>query len=70
MFEDVIIDAKTDRHNLMCSIVAHDKKTEYEDEEFSIGDMPIPKNATTESLEALGDTLNFIDCWLKLFDGN
>ena len=28
------------------------------------------KNSTTEALEALDDTLNFIDCWLKLFDRN
>ena len=33
------------------------KKTSYEDEEISIGDMPIPKNSTTEALEALGATL-------------
>ena len=45
-------------------------KTSYEDEEISIGDRPIPKNATTESLEALGATLNFIDIWLKLLDQN
>ena len=46
----------------MCFIVAHDnKKTSYGDEEISIEDNPIPKNSTTEALEALGDTLNFID---------
>ena len=39
--------AITDRYNLMCYIVVHDKKqTSYEDEEKSIGDRPIPKNAT------------------------
>ena len=32
-----------------------------------IGGRPITKNATTKALKALGDTLNFIDCWLKLF---
>ena len=46
----------------MCSIVAHDKKQpSYEDEEISIGYGPINKNTTTESLEALGAILNFID---------
>ena len=55
----------------MCSIVAHDKKQpSYEDEESNIGDRPIPKNLKTEVLEALGDTSNFIDIWLKLFDHN
>ena len=55
----------------MCFIFAHDKKQpSYEDEECSIGDRPIPKNATIESLEALGTTLNFIDIWLKLLDHN
>ena len=27
LFEDFITNARTDRYNLMCSIVAHDKKT-------------------------------------------
>ena len=55
----------------MCSIIAHDKKQPlYEDKENSIGDIPIPKNATTEALEALGATINFIDCCIKLFEFN
>ena len=28
----------------------------------------IPKNVTTEALEALSATLNFIDIWLKLLE--
>ena len=32
--------------------------------------MPIPKNASTEALEALCVTLNFINCWIKQFDHN
>ena len=32
--------------------------------------MTITKNSTAESLEALDTTLNFIDCWFKLFDHN
>ena len=43
----------------MCTIVTHDLKTSYEDEESSIGDRPILKNAATEELEALGATLIF-----------
>ena len=46
------------------------KKPSYEDEEISIGDRTIRKNATTNALEELGATLSFIDIWLKLFDGN
>ena len=55
----------------MCSIIAHDKKQpSYEDEESSIGYRPIPINATTETLEALVDTFNFINIWNKLLDEN
>ena len=32
--------------------------------------MPIPKNASTEALEALCVTLNFINFWIKQFDHN
>ena len=55
----------------MCSLVAHDKNLPYyEDGEISIGDRVISKHVTTESLEALSATLNFIDIWLKLFEYN
>ena len=63
LFEDFIRHARTDIYHLMCSIIVHDKKQpSYEDEEISIGDMPIPKNSTTEALEALvaHDKKNFI----------
>ena len=68
LFEDFITHARSDRYNLMCYLVSHDKiQPAYEDDEISIGDMSILKNETTESLEALGATLNFIDIWFKLF---
>ena len=71
LFEYFIKNARTDRYNFMCYIIAHDKQQPfYDDEESSIGGIPIPENATTEALEALGDTLNFIDCWLELFHKN
>ena len=55
----------------MCYIISHDKQQPtYVDDEISGGGIPITKNATTESLEALGDILNFIYCWLKLFHRN
>ena len=39
----------------------------YEDDESSIEDRSIPKDATTKALKALGATINFIDIWLKCF---
>ena len=48
----------------------HEKKLPYEDEEISIGDSIISKKCDNRSIEALGDTLNFIETWLKLLDKN
>ena len=71
MFEVFITHARTERYNLMCSLVAHNIiQPDYEDSESSIGDRSIPKNETTKELKALGATLNFIDIWLKLFVDN
>ena len=48
LFEDFITHARTDRYNLMCSLVAHRKKLPaYEDDESSIGDRLLPKHVTT-----------------------
>ena len=48
LFEDFITHARTDRYNIMCSIVVHDKKQPYyEDDESSIVDRLIPKYVTT-----------------------
>ena len=71
MFEDFMTHARTDRYNLMCHLVAHDKmQPNYEDDESSLGDRSIPKDATTKELTELGATLNYIDVWLKLFLDN
>ena len=43
---------------------------DYKYDESSIGDRTIPDNATTKTLEELGDTVNFIDIWLKLLHAN
>ena len=49
MFKDFMRHARTDRYNLMCSLVAHDKiKPSYEDDVSSIEERSIPKNATTK----------------------
>ena len=62
LFEDFMTHAGTDRYNLLCFIVTHDKKQpSFEDEGKSIGDIPITKNVTIEALETLGSTFNFID---------
>ena len=38
-FEDFITQARTDRYNPMCSLVAHDRfQLDYKDDEISIGD--------------------------------
>ena len=53
----------------MCSSVAHDKKQPaYVYEKSSLYFWLITKYTTTEALEALGVTLNFIYIWLKLFE--
>ena len=68
MFEDFITQAITYRYNIMCSLVAHDKmKPNYEDDESSLRDMSIPKDATPKALESLGATINFIDICLNCF---
>ena len=51
----------------MCYVVAHDRfQPDYEDDVRSIGNREIPNNATIITLEALGDTFNFIGIWLEL----
>ena len=70
-FGDFITQERTDRYNLMCYLVSHDKfQLDYKDDDISIGDRSITDNATTKTLESLGATINFIDIWFKLFLGN
>ena len=48
LFEYFITHARTGRYNLICSLVAHDKKRPaYKYYESSIGDRLIPKHVTT-----------------------
>ena len=71
VFNDFIRNDRTYRCNIMCSITAHDKlQLTYVDDASIIGDRAIPKNETTAALKSLGETLNFICCWLKLFHKN
>ena len=70
-FEDFITKAGTDRYNIMCSLVAHDRLQENKtDDEISIGDILIPIDATVKALKSLGATFNFIDTWLHNFCDN
>ena len=70
-FEDFITQARTDRYNLMCSLVAHDRlEPDYKDNETSISNRAIPNDATIKTLHLLGATFNFIDIWLKLLREN
>ena len=67
-FEDFITQARTDRYNIMCSLVAHDRSQDNKkDDEISIGDREIPNYATVKALKLLGATFNFIDIWLHNF---
>ena len=70
-FEGFIIQARTYRYNIMCSLVAHDRLQDNEqDDESSLGDREIPKGATVKALSSLGATFNFIDIWLHNFCHN
>ena len=55
----------------MCSLVAHDRLQDNEqDDESSLGDREIPKDATVKALNLLGATFNFIDIWIHNFRHN
>ena len=70
-FEDFIKQARTDRYNIMCSLVAHDRlQDDYKDNEISIGNIAIPNDAIVKALKSLGATFNFIDIWLHLLREN
>ena len=52
----------------MCSLVAHDRMQDNEqDDEISTGDRVIPNFATVKALKSLDATFNFIDIWLHSF---
>ena len=49
--EDFIAQAITDRYNIMCFLVAHDRLQENKtDDESSIGDREIPNDATVKAI--------------------
>ena len=51
MFEDFITQERTERYNLMCYLVAHDRlQPDYEDDVISIGDIEILNDASVKTL--------------------
>ena len=69
--EDFITQARTDRYNIMCSLVAHDRlQSDYKDDESSIGNRAIPNDSTVKALFSLCATFNFIDIWLQFLREN
>ena len=53
-FEGFITQAITDRYNIMCSLVAHDRLQENKpDDESSIGDRVIPNDATVKIIKII-----------------
>ena len=70
-FEGFIKQARTDMYNIMCYLVAQDRlQDNYQDDEISLGDRVIPKDATVKALKSLGVTFNFTDIWLHNFIKN
>ena len=55
----------------MCSLVAHDRLQDNDqNDEISLNDRVIPKDATVKALKSLGVTFNFINIWLHNFRQN
>ena len=66
VFEEFIINARTDRYNIMCSIDANEKNYPLvHDDESSGGGFPLRSNSTTEALVSLSLTIDFIGCCLQ-----
>ena len=66
VFEGFIRNTRTDRYNTMCDIDAHETMNQSEHDDVSSGvGYPLPSNSTTEALDLLGATIDFIGCWLK-----
>ena len=72
VFEGFIINARTDRYNIMCSIDAYEKEHQLSscDDGISGGGCPLTTTSMTEALESLGATIDFIGCWLKALEHN
>ena len=67
LFDGFIINARTDRYNIMCSIDAYEKEHQsYSCDDGSSGVFfSIPTNSTIETLKLPGATIDFIGCLRK-----
>ena len=56
----------------MCSIDAHEREQQSSsfDDDSGGGGCTLPTNSTTETLEFIGATIDFIGCWLKYSEHN
>ena len=72
VFEGFIVNARTDRYNIMCFIDAYERENQQSscDDDSNGGGCPLPKKPTTTALESLGATIDFIGCWLKALEHN
>ena len=72
LFEGFIINARTDRYNIMCSIDAYEIEHQLYscDDGSSGGGFPLSTNSTIEALVLLGATIDFIGYWLKSLEHN
>ena len=72
VFEGFIINARTYRCHIMCYIDANEKKHPLSscEDGSSSGVFPLTTNSTTEALESLSETIDFIGCWLKALEHN
>ena len=72
LFEVFIINARTDKYHIICYIDAYGKyhQSSSFDDVSSGGGCPLTKHSTTEALESLGITIDFIGCWLKSLEYN
>ena len=71
LFDDFITQARTDRYNIMWSLVAHEKENSTSsDDESSLGERNVPKKLPTDTLKSLSAILKLIDEWLLMFPEN
>ena len=70
--EGIIIDARADRYNILCSIAAYEKLYQPSSSDYgrSDGGCPLPITLTNKASESLGVTIHFIGCWLKALEHN
>ena len=71
VFEGFIRNSRTDRYNIICSVDAHEKQHLSSCDDGSRGGGFQKKlNSTTEALDLLGATIDFIGFWIKTLEHN